>query len=71
MSDQILIENLTKKEKLQLMEKLWEDISQDADYSPPMWHQKVLEEREKKIKEKKESFTDWKEAKKDIRNQVL
>ncbi|MBO6584720.1 MAG: addiction module protein [Gracilimonas sp.] len=70
MGNQIVIEHLTQKEKLLLMEDLWKDISKEADYTPPVWHKNVLDNREQALKEGKDSFTDWKKAKEDIRRQI-
>lgn len=71
MTENTPIEQLTTKEKVQLMEKLWSELSQlDSGYEPPMWHGDVLTEREKALSGKKDDFTDWEQAKAEIRNRV-
>jgi len=38
MSKTISTNKLSTAEKIELMEKLWEDLSASADYSTPAWH---------------------------------
>ncbi len=65
------LHEMTLVEKLQLMEALWADLSRDADaYESPEWHGEVLEERERRIASGEARFSDWEEAKADIRWQV-
>ena len=65
------LSDMTVAEKLQLMETLWEDLSRDAGaFESPEWHLDVLEERERRIASGKARFTDWEEAKADIRKRV-
>ena len=53
------------------MEALWEDLSRHADaLESPEWHRDVLEERECRIASGEASFTDWEQAKADIRKRV-
>ena len=62
---------MTTGEKLQAMELLWDDICRnDSNLSSPAWHEGILIEREKRVKEGKEKFLDWKEAKDGIRNTI-
>jgi len=49
----ISIEILTTAEKIELMEKLWTDISASASYSPPDWHGEELASRRGAVKEGK------------------
>jgi len=37
MSKTITIENLSTVERMELMEKLWDDLSSSSDYAPPNW----------------------------------
>ena len=63
------IENLSKVEKISIMEKIWADLTKEEDsISIPDWHIRELEETEKRIKEGKEHFLDWESAKEAIRN---
>lgn len=65
------LSEMTISEKLEVMETLWEDLSRNADaLESPEWHASVLEEREKKIASGEAIFTDWEQAKKDIRKRV-
>lgn len=53
------------------MEALWDDLSRNADaLESPEWHAAVLQEREKKIEAGEARFTDWQQAKADIRKRV-
>lgn len=65
------LNDMTVSEKLQLMETLWEDLSRNADaLESPEWHRDVLEERERRIASGEARFSDWEEAKADIRKRV-
>jgi len=59
---------LPKLQKISIMEKLWADLSQEGDqYEPPTWHSHELEETERRVEKGKESFEDWSEAKRRLR----
>ena len=63
------IQNLSKVEKISIMEKIWTDLIRDEDsIKINDWHIRALEETEKKIKEGKEHFLDWGSEKEAIRN---
>jgi hypothetical protein len=65
------LNEMTLPEKLQMMEALWDDLSRNADaLESPEWHSDVLQEREKKIEAGEARFTDWQQAKADIRKRV-
>ena len=67
----INLQDMTTEEKLQIMELLWDDICRNVpDLSSPAWHEEVLKEREKRLKEGKEKILDWEQAKNDIRNSI-
>jgi len=70
MNNPITIENLSTNEKIELMEKLWADLSSSADYSPPKWHGEELARRNNSVKEGKETYTGWNKAKEEIRKEV-
>jgi hypothetical protein len=60
---------MTIEEKLKAMEMLWDDICRSVpDFSSPSWHGNVLKEREQRIRDGKEKFLDWDQAKEDIRD---
>ena len=61
------LEEMTTEEKLKTMEMLWDDLCRSApDFSSPSWHEDVLKEREQRIKDGKERFVDWDQAKKEL-----
>ena len=65
------LSDLSVSEKLRLMEALWEDLSRNADsIESPDWHREVLEEREERIASGEAHFSDWEQAKADIRKRV-
>ena len=56
------LNDMTVAEKLQLMETLWNES--------PAWHRDVLEERERRIASGDARFSDWEQAKAEIRKRV-
>jgi len=62
------LKDMTTGEKLQAMELLWDDICRNVpDFWSPAWHGDILIEREKRVKEGREKFLNWQQAKEDIR----
>jgi putative addiction module component (TIGR02574 family) len=65
------IGSLTRAEKLQAMEQLWEALTRSADdYPSPAWHADVLGEREEALKAGKDEFVPWEEAKRVLRERA-
>ncbi len=65
------LSEMTTAEKLKAMEMLWDDICRSTpDLLSPSWHEDVLKEREQRIREGKDEFVDWDQAKKDIRDSI-
>ena len=65
------LNEMTVAEKFQIMEALWQDLSRQADaLESPEWHGEVLQERERRIASGEARFSDWEQAKADIRNRV-
>jgi putative addiction module component (TIGR02574 family) len=65
MSTDLSVESLSTPEKLALMERLWESLSQrPPDVPSPAWHGSVLAERIAAVREGRTSFVDWEDAKK-------
>lgn len=63
------IENLTRSEKLRMMEVLWDDLARDADtLSSPAWHAQALEDAEKAVVANQAGFVSWDAAKKMLRD---
>ena len=55
---------MSKLEKLAAMEELWADLSSpQEELEIPTWYGDVLKEREKALKEGKESLIPWEETK--------
>lgn len=58
------IRKLPVKEKLQIMEVLWEDLRSQVQEEPvPGWHKELLDSRRKAIEEGREKILDWDEVK--------
>lgn len=61
------LHELPLKEKLLVMEALWEDLSAaESELEVPFWQKDLLDEREAAVAEGSAKFLDWEEAKKDI-----
>ena len=61
------IQKMTVVEKIQAMEMLWDDLCRNVEETnSPEWHGKVLKEREGLLRQGKDGFEDWEQAKKDI-----
>ena len=68
MPNTLEIKNLSRKEKLQIMENIWQDLlNDDEEISSPEWHQVVLRETEERLSSGQETVFDWKTAKKNLR----
>lgn len=63
MSVDISLSGLTTAEKLELMERLWVDLSRHPqDIPSPAWHGAVLEERRTAVQQGRTTFVAWEEA---------
>jgi hypothetical protein len=61
------IHQLPLREKLLVMEAIWEDLSrEEQNLEMPQWHKELLDERECLLAEGKAQFVDWEEAKRQI-----
>ncbi len=59
------IEQLSRAEKLQMMEALWDDLSRDeSSLASPAWHEDALREAEKSLASGDACFIDWDQARK-------
>ena len=68
MQNTIEIKNLTKEEKLRVMEDIWEDLSIDeGQIESPEWHNAVLNETNHRFSSGQERSIDWHDAKKELR----
>ncbi|HDL64308.1 MAG TPA: acyl-protein synthetase [Proteobacteria bacterium] len=62
------IEKMSRTEKLQIMEALWDDLSKpEADVDSPAWHNDVLKETEARVASGQERIADWETAKRELR----
>jgi len=69
MKSTIEIKHLSRAEKLRVMEAIWEDLSrEDEEVESPDWHQKALQETERRYSENQEKIVDWQAAKKELLN---
>jgi len=58
------ISNMTKVERLQTMEAIWDSLTHETtEIESPEWHEDTLQERRKKIEEGKAKFISIKELK--------
>lgn len=70
MQHAIEIKQLSKEEKLRVMEAIWEDLSNEEEQiESPEWHEKALQETELRLSSGKEKILDWQDAKKNLRKQ--
>jgi hypothetical protein len=61
------IHQLPLREKLLVMEAIWEDLSrEEQNLEVPQWHKELLDERERLLAEGKAQYVDWEEAKRQI-----
>lgn len=66
----LALEKLTRAEKLQMMEALWDDLThgQEAGFPSPAWHGQVLQKTEQQVAAGQATFIDWESAKQALRN---
>lgn len=63
------IKDLSREQKLRIMEALWENLSLDESLvESPDWHADRLRETEERFKSGKETVIDWTSAKKQLRS---
>ena len=67
MKDIMEIKQLSREEKLRVMEAIWEDLSsEEQSLQSPAWHKSALQETEQRVHSGHEQILDWKEAKKEL-----
>jgi len=70
MIDITAIKKLSREEKLQVMEAIWENLSVEKEtIESPVWHQEALKESEQRRMAGRENILDWKDAKRELRKQ--
>jgi hypothetical protein len=68
MSATIDLRQMSRPDKLRLMEELWRDLSQnEGSLASPQWHGSVLAEREHKLATGEDTLLDWEAAKRQLR----
>ena len=68
MQNTIEIKHLSREEKLMVMEAIWEDLSnEEGQVESPDWHEKALQETERRFCSGQEKIMDWKDVKKELR----
>ena len=62
------IKNMSTIERLKAMEELWDALChEEQEIESPAWHEKILEERKKKIKNGEAEFISVEDLKANIR----
>ena len=64
MSIEIQLEGLTVAQKMQLLERIWDDLCHESgDVRSPDWHAAVLAERKRQIESGEMPISSWSDAK--------
>ncbi|HCE43169.1 MAG TPA: addiction module antitoxin RelB [Lentisphaeria bacterium] len=65
------LKKMSIQEKISTMEYIWDDLCKNAgDITSPEWHKDILDDREKTLKARTDSFVDWEDAKRKIRKNI-
>lgn len=65
------LSEMTTKEKLRMMEQIWDDLCRNAEDIPsPAWHAPILAEREARVQRGEEQIDSWEVAKRKIRESL-
>lgn len=65
------IHQMPFREKLLMMEAIWDDISrEEQNLDVPQWHKDILDERERLVAEGKAQFLEWEDAKRQIKKAI-
>jgi hypothetical protein len=63
------LERMTTAEKMHVLEEIWDNLCQTPEDVPsPAWHEEILRNREERVRERSARFTDWSQAKQEIRD---
>lgn len=69
MSVDVSLKELTTAEKIELMERLWVDLSRNPQAVPsPAWHGVVLAERRETVRQGRMTIVAWEEARQRLLN---
>ena len=70
MPNTIEIKDLSREEKLRIMEAIWADLTSEEElFESPEWHAKALRETEQRLSSGQEKILNWQTAKKELRKQ--
>ena len=65
------LKKMSIHDKISTMECIWDDLCRNAgDITSPEWHKDILDDREKSLKSRTDSFVDWEDAKRKIRKSI-
>ncbi len=71
MSFSLPLDQMTTADKLRVIEEVWDDLCRNpASVPSPPWHEETLRQREARVESGAVEFTDWSQAKKEIRDAV-
>jgi hypothetical protein len=63
------VEQMSRSEKLQVMEAIWTALSvPDSEVESPAWHADALRETEDRVSRGEERIVNWEIAKRELRN---
>lgn len=66
----LALENLSRVDKLKLMETLWNDLTANAsDLVSPDWHAEALNAAQQAHADGQAEFIDWNQAKRQLRGE--
>ena len=64
------VRNLSRADKLKLMESLWTDLSENESLlDPPSWHKDALRAAEQRLESGDNAYIEWEEAKRLLREE--
>ena len=63
------VQQLSRTEKLRMMETLWDDLAHDElEFASPAWHGEALKDTELAVATEQARFVDWETAKQALRD---
>uniref|UniRef100_Q3AP33 Acyl-protein synthetase n=1 Tax=Chlorobium chlorochromatii (strain CaD3) TaxID=340177 RepID=Q3AP33_CHLCH len=70
MPNTLTLNHLSREEKLQMMDLLWDDLSFNQEaLDSPNWHREALQETEARVNAGAEQLMEWSAVKKILRNE--
>jgi len=65
------LKDMSLHEKLMAIETIWDDICHSAsDFPSPDWHEDVLKERDRNMKDGSDKLMNWDKAKQHLQNRA-